>query len=103
MFTDICMRPRVPLPPFLSPLHYGLHARCATGDLLHRMIEDFIRLAIDPVFPPPAGTPVPDTPRPTVGIAATIPTSPVLAPSAPSAADAVPASMYSFMSFHSCI
>ncbi len=73
------------------------------------MIEDFIRLAIDPVFPPPAGTPVPDTPRPTAGVtvtvtvAATIPTSPVLAPRDPSAADAVPASMYLIMTFHSCI
>jgi hypothetical protein len=49
-----------------------------SGDLLNRMIEDMIRLAIDPVYPPPAGATTPPTPRPT---ASTVPiSSPIIPP-----------------------
>ncbi len=57
------------------------------------MVEDFIRLAVDPVFPPPAGASVPATPRPTTAPPIhSVPVSPVLVPTGPGAAPQIPSS-----------
>lgn len=65
---------------------------CCAGDLLARMTEDCVRLAIDPVFPPPPGVPIPPTPK---SVVAPIPMSPILT-SAEGAEGGVPPSMWPF-------